>query len=475
MDSSLNIVALIENNPITRLADTYQNTLLTKIKSQFTNDEQEMFVASFYCFLNYPSNDFVIDLDNIWKWLDFQQKYHAKTLLEKNFKLDLDYKIIAPEVTGAKKGRGGHNKETIMLTIRAFKLFCLKAGTKKAELIHEYYIKLEEILQDVLQEESNELKAQLQQHTLQLRNNEKEIWKVREKTLLEQFPHNTQCLYYGIIDNLSDKNEKLIKFGNSNHLKNRVVKHRDTYLNFTLVNAFKVDNKCEIESAFKHHPFVIEKQRSIVLKNKKYLELLAMDGVSFSHIDKICKEIIQSIEYSPENYIKLLESNTLLKKQLEETKHINHDNELILLRGEIDKLKFENITLFKKIQHVTRLSKINETLPRLQYNNQILTVKKEEIHDYDSILHPVDKIYSKDKLGKYTIHGKVYQKLSGSRQEVWDETAYKTTGCLIKDDLLLNKYGKIVSKRKFIQETIRNRFGEFGVNKTQHEQHDTSI
>jgi hypothetical protein len=61
---------------------------------------------------NYPSNDFVIDLDNIWKWLDFQQKYHAKTFLEKNFKLDLDYKIIAPEVTGAKKGRGGHNKET---------------------------------------------------------------------------------------------------------------------------------------------------------------------------------------------------------------------------------------------------------------------------------------------------------------------------------------------------------------------------
>lgn len=49
-----------------------------------------------------------------------------------------------------------------MLTIRTFKLFCLKAGTKKAEQIHEYYIKLEETLQEIVQEESDELKLQLE-------------------------------------------------------------------------------------------------------------------------------------------------------------------------------------------------------------------------------------------------------------------------------------------------------------------------
>ena len=49
-----------------------------------------------------------------------------------------------------------------MLTVRTFKLFCLKAGTKKADQIHEYYIKLEETLQEVIQEESNELKLQLE-------------------------------------------------------------------------------------------------------------------------------------------------------------------------------------------------------------------------------------------------------------------------------------------------------------------------
>ena len=79
MDTSLNIVELIENNPITRLSGTYQNKLLTKIKHNFTDTEQQLFVASFYCFLNYSQrNDFVIDLDNIWKWMGYNQKFKAK-------------------------------------------------------------------------------------------------------------------------------------------------------------------------------------------------------------------------------------------------------------------------------------------------------------------------------------------------------------------------------------------------------------
>ena len=117
MESSLNIVELIENNPITRLSDTYQNKLLIKIKSRFTDAEQQMFVASFYCFLNYNyQEDFVIDFDNVWKWIGFSTKQKAKTLLEKNFLLNLNYKILLiDQVEHSNAPRGGHNKETIML------------------------------------------------------------------------------------------------------------------------------------------------------------------------------------------------------------------------------------------------------------------------------------------------------------------------------------------------------------------------
>ncbi len=97
-----------------------------------------MFLSSFFCYLKYDSKeDFVIDLDNIWKWLGFSQKVRAKELIEKNFIINKDYKVLlsfegkqsfAPQVDGAKKdSRGGHNKEIIMMNVDTFKKFCLKS------------------------------------------------------------------------------------------------------------------------------------------------------------------------------------------------------------------------------------------------------------------------------------------------------------------------------------------------------------
>ena len=48
----------------------------------------------------------------------------------------------------------------------------------------------------------------------------------------------------------------------------------------------------------------------------------------------------------------------------------------------------------------------------------------------------------------YTINGKTYSELFGSRQQVWNGTAYKTTGELVKKDLIMNKWGRIVSRLK---------------------------
>lgn len=48
----LNIVELIEKNPITKLSSDYNVKMLTKIKEQFTDFEQQMFLSSFYCYLH---------------------------------------------------------------------------------------------------------------------------------------------------------------------------------------------------------------------------------------------------------------------------------------------------------------------------------------------------------------------------------------------------------------------------------------
>ena len=180
IETNLNIVQLFEKNPLTRLNKTYESKLINKIKNNFSDSQQQLFVGSFYFYLNYNNKtDFVVDFDSVWKWTGFTRKSDGKRVLEKNFTIEVDYQIqkAAAEVGGAafninengkNLGGAGQNKEKIMLTINTFKKFCLKANTKKADEIHEYYIKLEELLQETLNEETKELKLQLENS-----NNEK--------------------------------------------------------------------------------------------------------------------------------------------------------------------------------------------------------------------------------------------------------------------------------------------------------------
>jgi hypothetical protein len=56
--------------------------------------------------------------------------------------------------------------------------------------------------------------------------------------------------------------------------------------------------------------------------------------------------------------------------------------------------------------------------------------------------------YTKDSHGHYHIHGKKYEMLEGSRAQVYHGTAYKTSGGLKKPEILMNKNGRIVSKKK---------------------------
>lgn len=50
--------------------------------------------------------------------------------------------------------------------------------------------------------------------------------------------------------------------------------------------------------------------------------------------------------------------------------------------------------------------------------------------------------------GKYHISGVAYKELFGSRQQVHNKTAYKTPGGLTRKDLMMNKWGRIVSAKK---------------------------
>ena len=64
--------------------------------------------------------------------------------------------------------------------------------------------------------------------------------------------------------------------------------------------------------------------------------------------------------------------------------------------------------------------------------------------------------------GKFHIHGKTFKELVGSRQQVWNKTAYKTPGGLTHSHLVMNKWGRIVSKKKFLTAKKEKRLEKAG-------------
>ena len=388
----LNIVELIEKNPISKLSKAYNNKLINKIKDNFTGFEQQLFVSSFYCYLNYDKNiDFVVDLDDIWKWLGFQQKYHAKVVLEKNFKLDIDYKNLAHATSGAVseeepiiKQNGGHNKQTILLTIKCFKSLCLKAQTKKAGEIHEYYMKMEEVLHQIVEEETDELKLQLEQKEniilekdIALKSSKREKQRAVEQATIIHFPLNTECIYFGTIDNTNESGEKLIKFGHTNDLATRIQDHRKKYNNFVLVEAFRVQNKVEIENLIKTYPKIKRQIRSIELNGKNKTEIIAYDATNFTieKLTKHIKDIIHSKTYSIDNFNRLMKQNEELENENRILKETNMSQGIIITKKTIE---------------------INELREKLENNNTILdSVKVENQSVYQNVLLPQDDMNKK--------------------------------------------------------------------------------
>ena len=428
--ASFDITAFIGTNPIMKLTDTYNNRLLDKIKNNFNQTEQQLFISSFYCYLNYhPTNDFVIDLDNVWKWLGFSQKVKAKQLLEKQFIIERDYKKSLYQQ--GSPHHGGQNKDIFMLNVKTFKLFCIKANTSKANEIHEYFVKLEELLFETIQEECADFKKQLETEKTNKETREIEYkleqMTLREQSIVNQFPANTQCVYYGRIDNTNKNGNKLVKFGCSHHLQDRIKTHKRTFTNFYLVNAFKVNDCNHVESAMKNHPELSKIRHTIKVGNTSFTELFEINEDSYEKLNNIIINIIKEIQYSPENYTSLLNKNVKLEKT------INY------LRKKLQRYKYtEN----------NDEPEIEEDPPEPE--NEIIETEV-PVKMYSRV-----RLNNKSRDGKYHIDGNVYNVLYGSRQDVWDGIAYQTQGTLKKDDLMLStsrKYkGKIISKMKRNQE-----------------------
>jgi hypothetical protein len=373
---SVDIVNLIESNPITKLSGNYQSKLVEKVKNTFSNYEQQLFLSSFYCYLKYDTKkDFVIDLDNVWHWLEFGQKVNAKRVLEKNFIINKDYKLLLCQLAKQdEKTHGGHNKETFMLNIDTFKKFCLKAGTKKADEIHDYFIKIENIMFEITKEESEELKKQLTQiEDIKNKEMEEKIIKQkeleREKVLLKEYNNAGNMIYIIKVKNNED-GSYIVKIGESRKgITERYNECKSKHKNILLLNCFSVDKSKDFESFIKNHSTIKPNNITDLLGHESETELFLIGkNLTYQILLKIIDDNIHNYNYKVSE---LLKENELLKYQIQNNQN-NINNELLMEIIQTNKILLNKISFLEQ-SNQDILNKLNSQQTKLVtgFNQQL--------------------------------------------------------------------------------------------------------
>lgn len=370
----LDIVKLIEKDPITHLSQDYQSRLIEKIKSKFTEKEQCTFVASFFCYLKFTKNDVVIDLDDIWKWIGFSRKDPAKRLMIDCFVENIDYKIISHTSVGYSKV--GKPTEQILMTVNTFKKFCLKAGTKKADEIHDYYIKLEELLHETVNEETAELRNQLalKDKILQEKDVKHKLdIKIERHKILIAKSIGKKCIYVGEIEE-----GKYVKVGSTKNIVKRTEQLTKNYGNFIFLEIFECENFRDIEVNILKDP-VISKNLSkdkIKVNNELSREVVKLtDKFNYGQLLTIIKNHI--------NNDKFLTPVQLLEKQKLDVEQQRLNNEILL-------------AIINKGDYTDQIGQIlKNTLPEALLDNFSINLNKHEIEPQQ--LKPLENVAPKYK------------------------------------------------------------------------------
>jgi len=114
-----------------------QSKMIQILNEEFTETEQQWYIANLYIYMHYhPINDYLINLENIFKMLGFANKSNAKRTMDNNFTVNEDYKI-----TVLSRDDGKFAIEEVMLNTDTFKNLCMLAKTDKGKEIRKYYVK----------------------------------------------------------------------------------------------------------------------------------------------------------------------------------------------------------------------------------------------------------------------------------------------------------------------------------------------
>jgi len=434
MSQSINIVKLIEENPNTRLSKPYQGKLINKLKESFSTDEQQIFISSFYCYLNYKLDDFVIDLDDIWSWMGYTKKDKGKDLLEKFFKIDKDYKRIFPDTR--ENSSIGRPKEKIMLSIKTFKKMCLKANTSKSNEIHEYYIKLEETLHEIIDEESNELRMQLQMKDEQMQMKDDTIKKLRRET---QVVDGRKVCYLCTTD--EKEYEGIYTVGKATDLQKRLNDYNGNKLfNFKMVYYISCKTIQLMDSFEKILLSKLNKYKMV--SRRDVFQLPPGKDVSFftqwfDYLSIFCEDIEEDLVLEERTYEEM--------KELDEEFYEENKEEKSIYNKEYRMENHEDILERESNFRLMNSEQIRERRLDYEFNN------RDKLLEHKRMISSTDE--AKEKKKEYM---KVYRKENAEKIAASKKT-YKDGQKEILEERVICKCGSIVTRQNMAYHLVTDR------------------
>ncbi len=225
------------------------------LTSQLTTEHKHMYTTLLQMRTGTQGEPFPVDFDTLWPTVGFSRKDPAKRLLERTCQENSDYKLAHPEV---EQTQGGHNRESIQLTLNAAQKFALKADTKQSLPIADFFVRILEVVQNY--------------HMLNLHFNHRlSNWETMDRVLMATVVKGKHYFYIGYLGFINGK--FWIKAGYTNDGTQRFPTHKRVFPNgFYLCYLFEHAENEELEMLFKQHPLVAVHREDLVCGNRNFTE-----------------------------------------------------------------------------------------------------------------------------------------------------------------------------------------------------------
>ena len=365
VSKSINFTELVKNsNTIQSLH--LQSKMVNILTEVFTESEQQWYIANLYMYINYhPTNDFLINLENIFKMVGFANKANAKRTIKNNFVENEDYKT-----TVISRDDGKFTIDEVMINANTFKNLCMLAKTDKGKNIRKYYMKIESIynkfISEELKDEQNLLIQQIELKTLQIlqdkdMKHEESLRKNRHNILIEKFC-NKKCVYVAELDN----NPNVIKIGSTHNINERIKDLCAKFGKCIFLQVFECDNFREIESNILHHELILKYKYKEEINGYRSKEVVKLtDQFNYKHLIEIVENMVTTVNY--------LTSKELLKRyELEiENKKLDIIRDFMSKGEQLSNI----ITLFTKAHQMP-----DGEVKITEYNNQETKIPTDEIN-----------------------------------------------------------------------------------------------